>query len=176
MGGLNSRRGGILLGLLAAAFAFVCLAVAGAILIARNVHVETSATRNGDSVSLDTPAGRLSVRAHERPGAGAAGVPLYPGARRVRDSGGDAVFEWEPADGKDHGFAVSASAVVTSDPIDQVVSYYQNQLPDWIIVHEKNGAVRLELHDGGYKRIIAIRERYDGTHIGVAAIGEPASN
>jgi hypothetical protein len=36
--------------------------------------------------------------------------------------------------------------------------------------------VRMELREGGYKRIVAIRERHDGTHIGVASIGEPASN
>jgi hypothetical protein len=56
------------------------------------------------------------------------------------------------------------------------VDYYRNQLPNWVVVKERHGAVRMELREGGYKRIIGIHERYDGTHIGVASIGEPASN
>jgi hypothetical protein len=66
--------------------------------------------------------------------------------------------------------------MVTSDSLDKVVDYYRNQLPNWVVVKERHGAVRMELREGGYKRIIGIHERYDGTHIGVASIGEPASN
>ena len=66
--------------------------------------------------------------------------------------------------------------MVTSDPVDKVVDYYRAQLPNWIIVNERLGGVRLELRDGGYKRIIAIHERHDGTHIGVASVGERAAN
>jgi hypothetical protein len=56
------------------------------------------------------------------------------------------------------------------------VDYYRAQLPNWIIVNERGGGVQLELRDGGYKRIVAIHERHDGTHIGVASVGEPAAN
>lgn len=57
-----------------------------------------------------------------------------------------------------------------------MLDYYRTQLPNWMIINERAGAVRLELREGGYKRIIGIRERHDGTHIGVASVGEPASN
>jgi hypothetical protein len=181
----GSRRGGILFGLLLSGLVFVCLVIAGGLLVARfvsrNVSVRTTARSGGDDVSIETPVGHLSVHAHDRSGAATADLPVYPGARPARDSGGDAVVEWNSNNGghdggNDGGFTVSASEMVTSDPLDKVVDYYRTQLPNWVIVTERSGTVRLELRDGGYKRFIAIHERHDGTHIGVASVGEPASN
>jgi hypothetical protein len=172
------QRGGILFGLLLSGLAGLCLLVVGGIYLASNIRVHTAERAGGADVSIETPAGHLTMRAHERAGSAATGVPLYPGARKTGDShGGDAVFEWSSSNGKDnHGFAVSASEMVTDDPLEKVVDYYKTQLPDWVIVHERTGAMRMELAEGGYKRIIGIRERHDGTHIGVASVGEPASN
>jgi hypothetical protein len=174
----NSRRGGIIAGLLVSGLVIVCLMIAGGVFLARNIRVQTATRNGGDDVTIDTPAGHLSIRAHEKAGTAAAGVPLYPGARRTGpQSGGDAVVEWSSNNGRtDHGFSVSASEMVTSDPLDKVMDYYRAQLPNWVIVTERGGAVRFELRDGGYKRIIGIHERYDGTHIGVASVGEPAAN
>jgi hypothetical protein len=177
MRSLESRRGGILFGLLLTGLVIVCLMIAGGIFLARNIRVETASRNGGDYVSIDTPAGHLTVHAHEKAGSAPAGVPLYPGARSGRNSGGDAVVEWNSGNGKsDGGFSVSASEMITSDPLDKVVDYYRDQLPNWVVVTERSGSVRLELREGGYKRIIGIHERSDGTHIGVASVGEPASN
>jgi len=175
---LGPQRGGVVFGLLLSAFAMMCLLVIGGIYLASNIRVQTAHRAGGADVSIDTPAGHLTVRAHEKAGSAAVGVPLYPGARTTdRSNGGDAVVEWSSGNGKnDRGFAVSASEMVTDDPLDKVVDFYKTQLPDWVVIHEKTGATRIELAEGGYKRIIGIRERHDGTHIGVASIGEPASN
>lgn len=173
----GSNRGGILSGLLLSGLVLVCLLIAGGLFIARNIRVETAQRNGGDYVSIDTPAGSLSVHAHEKTGWAASDVPVYPGARSTKDSGGDAVVEWNSSNGRnDGGFTVSASEMVTSDPLDKVLDYYRDQLPNWIIVNERDGAVRFELRKGGYKRIVAIHEKHDGTHIGVASVGEPASN
>jgi hypothetical protein len=151
--------------------------IAGGIFLARNIRVQTTARNGGDDVTIDTPVGHLSVRAHEKAGTAATDVPLYPGAWSPRKSGGDAVVEWTSNNGHgDGGFSVTASEMVTSDPVDKVVDYYRAQLPNWVVVKEIGGAVRLELREGGYKRFIAIHERHDGTHIGVASVGEPAAN
>ena len=175
----GSQRGGVLFGLLLSALAVMCLVAIGGIYLASTIKVHTAdTTGGGKDVSIDTPAGHLTVRAHEKAGSVAAGVPLYPGARTTdRNKGGDALIEWSSNSGRDdHGFSVSASEMVTDDSLDKVVSYYKTQLPDWVVVHERNGATRIELAEGGYKRIVAIRERNDGTHIAVASIGGPASN
>jgi hypothetical protein len=173
----GSQRGGIIAGLLLSGLLVVCLIIAGSIFIARNIRVQATARNGGDDVTIETPVGHLSVRAHEKAGATETDVPLYPGAWSARKSGGDAVVEWTSNDGhNDRGFSVTASEMVTSDSVDKVVDYYRAQLPNWMVVKENGGAVRLELRDGGYKRFIAIHERHDGTHIGVASVGEPASN
>jgi hypothetical protein len=173
----GSRRGGVLAGLLLSALIIVCLMVAAGVFVARNIRVQTTARNGGEDVSIETPAGHLSVRAHEKAGTAASEVPLYPGARTAKDSGGDAVVEWSSDTGQsDHGFSVSASEMITSDPLEKVVDYYRAQLPNWVIVNERDGAIRLELREGGYKRIVGIHRRHDGTHIGVASVGEPASN
>jgi hypothetical protein len=127
----DSRRGGILFGFLVSGLVVVCLLIACGVFLARNIRVQTVSRNGGDDVSIDTPGGQLSIRAHEKAGSVVTGVPIYPGARNERNSGGDA---------------------------------------------ERDGAVRMELRDGGYKRIIGIHERHDGTHIGVASVGEPAAN
>jgi len=177
MRNLNSRKGGILAGLLLTATVLACLAVVAGLTIARNIRVQTESTRNGDHVSIETPAGHFSIRAHDHSTMAMADVPKYPGAWQKPNTGGAAVFEWTSNDGReDKGLTVAGNEMITSDPVQKVVEYYQAQLPSWVIADDNDGAFRMELADGGYKRIIVIHARHDGTHIGVATIGEPAAN
>jgi hypothetical protein len=172
----GSRRGGVLFGLMLSGLVVVCLMIAGTLYLARNIRVQTVAHSGGDSVLIDTPAGHLTVRTHEHGGAALADIPMYPGAR-VEDSGGGATVQWTSDNGEtDKEFGVSASKSVTSDSLARVVDYYKAQLPNWMVVAEKHGGVRLEFSEGGYKRFIVVHEENDGTHIAVASVGEPASN
>jgi hypothetical protein len=173
----NSRRGGILAGLLITAASLVCLAIIIGITVARNVQVRTESTRNGDNVSIETPAGHFSIRAHDKTGMAMVDVPKYPGAWQKPHTGGGAVFEWTSNDGReDKGLTVAGDEMITDDPVQKVVEFYQAQLPSWVIADDKDGGFRMELADGGYKRIIVIHGKHDGTHIGVATIGSPAAN
>jgi hypothetical protein len=172
----DGRRGGILFGLLLAALGTVCLLMFIGMYIAHNVKVETTSRRGGSDVSIDTPVGHLDVRARDHLDPAALGVPVYPGSHRAKDSGG-ATVEWIPNDGHDSGgVSVAGAELITSDSAGKVVDYYRSQLPNWMIVRERDGEIRLELEKGGYKRIVAIHEKGDGTHIGVARVGEPAAN
>ena len=177
MSNSNSRRGGVLAGLLVVAVGMVCLAIVVGIAIARNIRVETNSTQNGDHVSIETPAGKFSIHAHDESGRALVDVPVYPGATRTRHSGGAAVFEWTSHDGRDDkNLSVAGDEMITSDPVDRVVEYYQSKLPSWVIANNHDGKFRMELADGGYKRVIVIDGKHDGTHIGVATIGAPAAN
>ncbi len=173
----DARRGGVLFGLLMTALAVVCLLVAFGIYVASRVVVRHNGQDGGD-VSIDLPGGSFSIRAHDHAGSNVAGVPTYPGARPAHEeSGGNAVFEWNSnRDGQEKGFAVSASDLVTDDSPDKVAAWYRQQLPNWIIEKKWDGEIHMELRDGGYQRIVSIRERNGRTHIGVAAVGRPASN
>jgi hypothetical protein len=176
----NPRHGGIGSALLLTFLVIVCVAIAGGLYIARhvvhNVSVRTTDKEDGADVSIDTPAGHLNVRARDRAAVSVPGVPLYPGARPKKDSGGGAVVEWNSNEGPDKGVAVSASETITDDPASKVEAWYKDQLPSWTVTHERDGVFHMELRDGGYKRIVSIEEKHDGTHIGVASVGEPASN
>lgn len=171
-----SRRGGIITGMLAAVAVLVCAALALALYIVHNVRIEGAKGLHGENVSIETPAGTFSVRAHEKISPDLAGIPAYPGARHTKKSGG-AVLEWTSRDGGEQkGMTVAGSEMITPDPASKVVDYYREQLPDWVVVQQRDGTTRIELSEHGYKRIIAIKERWDGTHIGVASIGEPVAN
>lgn len=174
----DSRRGGVLFGLLITALVAVCLVAVLGIYIGSHINVVRHDHGDSADVSIDLPGGQFSVRAHGRPGAAVAGVPVYPGARPERDdSGGSAVIEWNSdRDGRQKGFAVEASSLVTDDSIDKVADYYRKQLPNWIFESRRNGAFHMELREGGYKRMIEIDDEHGRTHIGVATVGEPASN
>jgi len=173
----RSERGGILAGLLITGLVIVCLAVVAGIVVARNIHISATGRDGAKDVSIDTPAGHLTVRAHEQDGWAAPDIPKYPGAYETKHHGGGAVVEWNSTNGHgDKEFAVSASEMVTSDSASKVLEFYRNELPSWILVKDQDGTARLELKEGGHKRIIGIHEREDGTHIGVASVGEPASN
>jgi hypothetical protein len=173
----DSRRGGVLSVVLVSILGIVCLMVATAIYIVRNVNIQSRDRPGGADVSIDTPAGLLSVHAHDQPGALPADIPVYPGAKARKDSGGGAVIEWNSnSSGEDKGFSVSAAEMVTNDPLDKVVDYYRADLPDWVTKSEGDGEIQFVLRKGGHKRVVAIHAKHDGTHIGVASVGEPASN
>ena len=171
----GSRRGGILMGLILTAGVIITFAVVTGIYVAHNVRVRPNRS-DGNDVSIDIPGGHFSIRGRDNLDPATLGVPIYPGATRVKKGGG-ATFEWTSSDGKEgKGFSVAGGDLFTRDSADKVLDYYRGQLPNWIVITDRDGSTRLEFKDGGAKRIIAIREKSDGTHIGVATIGEPASN
>jgi hypothetical protein len=172
----DARRGGILSGLLFTFLMCVALAVVAGMYIARNVRVETMHRHGGDDVSIDTPGGRLAIRAHEDLDPAAVGVPIYPGATRRKDSG-VATFEWSSADGKqEKGLAFAGASLFTQDDSQKVLAYYRSQLPNWMAVTDHDGSTRFELRKGGYRRMIIVHEKDGGTNIGIASVGDPASN
>lgn len=171
----NPRRGGIISGLLFAGMVvFMALFVAG-VVVTRTVHVRHVNTDDGDDVAIDTPGGRLDIRAHDHMDPAINGVPIYPGAYRADDGG--AHIEWTSKDGdSDKNLYIIGGEFRTSDSVSQVVDFYRRQLPSLMIVSRRHESARLEYKDGGLKRIISITEHRGETRIGVASIGDRASN
>jgi len=172
----HSCRGGVIFRFLLFCVLLIFLASLAGVRVIRNFHFRTARHNGGDDVALDTPAGSFRVRAHEAMDPAVIGVPVYPGARRT-DSAGGAEFEWVSADGRDEkGMSVAGASFITPDPPSKVIEFYRGQFSNLAVIKERGKTVRLEYTEHGLKRIIAIREENDGTHIGVAAIGPPASN
>jgi hypothetical protein len=173
---VRSRESGVIFRFLLFCVVIVFLAGLAGVRLMRNVHFRTASRSGGDDVALETPAGSFRVRAHERLDPAAIGLPVYPGARRT-DSSGGAEFEWVSADGRDEkGMSVAGASFITTDPPSKVIAFYRGQLSNLVLIHERGRKVRLEYTEHGLRRIIAIHQKNDGTHIGVAAIGPPASN
>ena len=155
----------------------VALGILAVSYVANNVKVVTAHRSSGDDVAIETPAGRINIRAHRNLDPATLGVPIYPDAKRSKDGGG-ASFEWTSSDGThDKAMAVAGGEYVTSDSAEKVWAWYREHLPNWVVVTDRHDEKpHFEMNEGGYKRFIAIREKGDGTHIGVATVGEPASN
>ncbi len=173
---LDRRHGGIISGLLFAGMTIFLLLLVAGVIVMKTVRVRTTDGTNGHDVSIDTPAGRLSIRARDNMNPALAGVPVYPGAHRTNDSGG-ANIEWSSADGAtDKNLYVVGGEFRTKDSPSDVVEFYRRQLPSVMVVSERDRTTRLEYKEGGIRRIIVITEKYGETRIGVASIGGRESN
>lgn len=176
MQNLHCRRGGVIFRFLLFCVLLIFLASLAGVRLLHNFHLRKVSHNGGDDVAFETPAGSFRVRAHEALDPAAIGLPVYPGARRMDKSGG-AEFEWVSADGREEkGMSVAGASFLTSDPPSKVIEFYRSQFSNLVIIKERGENVRLEYSEHGLKHIIAIHEKNDGTHIGLAAVGPPASN
>jgi len=175
----HSERGGVLAGVLLAFLILAALAVVGVFLggmyLADNIHVQKTRGTNGETVEVETPIGSMRVQAHKKLDPKLIGVPVYPGAVREDRDGGAASFDFN-YDSSHKEFTVLAAEYSTDDSVDRVKEFYHHKLPHWMISESHDGHLRMEYTEDGYKRIVAIGEKHGRTHIGLASVGEPASN
>jgi hypothetical protein len=175
----NSRRGGVLGGLLLTIVVVGVLVIVAMVsvglFVAQNVRVTD---RRGGETKIETPFGSMRVRENVKVNPELLGLPVYPGAVRDHDSRKVADFHLDIGN-KHKQFAVAAAGYTTQDSIEQVTAFYRNKLPHWMISETDHGdfnGVRLELKEGGYKKMIAIFRDDGETHIGLASFGAPESN
>ena len=171
----DSRHGGIVsVVLFAGMMLFLLMLVTGSI-VTRTVRVHTADGEHRTNVAIDTPAGRFHIRAGNHMSGSMDGIPVYPGAFSVKDGGVN--FEWASKDGdSDKNLNIVGGEFRTKDSVSQVVEFYRRQLPSLMIVSRHNDYVRFEYKDGGFRRIVSIEEDHGETRIGVASIGDRASN
>lgn len=175
----SPERGGVLAGIVLSFLILGALAVAGIFMagmyLADNIHVQKTRGANGETVQVETPIGSMRVQEHKKLDPKLIGVPVYPGATREDSEGGAASFDFN-FDSTHKGFTVLAAEYSTDASIDKVKDFYHRELPHWIISKARHGSVQMEYTEEGYKRIVALSEKYGRTHIGLASIGEPAAN
>jgi hypothetical protein len=147
--------------------------VATGLYIAQNVRVTERADTG--QTTVETPFGTVRVREGGRLDPQHWGVPVYPGAVREEDSRKLASLRFDFGD-RHKELAMVAAEYRTPDPVDRVYDFYRNQLPHWMFSERRHGGIRLELTEGGYKKMIVIHREDGETCIGLASVGEPASN
>jgi hypothetical protein len=174
-----SQQGGALAGVLAAFLILAALAVVGVFMagmyVADNIHVQKTKTAKGETVEVETPLGSMRVQEHKKLDPKLIGVPVYPGAIRQDDDNHAASVDFSFDSGHKE-FTLVAAEYSTDDSIDKVKDFYHRELPHWMITQKHDGGLHMEYTEDGYKRIIAITEKHGKTHIGLASVGEPASN
>jgi hypothetical protein len=172
----RSRKGGIV-GLLLGGLLFAVVAVAiFGIVIANTIKVQHRETSKGETVRIQTPLGEMNIDARDGLNPETIGVPVYPGAQRVKDHRGGVTFDFSGEDGIRKNFSVVAASYSTNDSVEKVREFYSTHLPNWTVSQRHGNDLQFRLSEGGYKRIIGINERWGQTHIGIASFGEPGVN
>jgi hypothetical protein len=164
---------GIMLTLLILTGLAIAALVATGLFIAQNVRVNESGARG--ETTVETPFASLRVRDSSNFDPALVGLPVYPGAVREPDSRKVASFHLDL--GRTHkAFAVAAAEYRTNASPDRVAEFYRHEFPHWLFSEKDGGGMQLELNKGGYRKIIAIHTEDGETRIGLASVGEPASN
>lgn len=173
----SSRRGGVLSVVMISVLAVIVVVAAGLVYagfyLAHNVKV-TKTDRHGEQTTVETPFGTVRVRERTRLDPKQIGIPVYPGAVR-RDENKLASFELDAGD-LHKSLSVAAAEFTTPDPVEKVCDFYRQELRDWVGREKHPGSWHFEAKDGGHRRIVSVRQEDGETHIGLASIGEPASN
>jgi len=171
MGLRRSERGGIL-GWLALIFLLVAVGlVGGGLFLAHNIKVHEA--RDGHDVQVETPFGSVHVQHGKSGNAASIGIPIYPGAKQLKD-GGSAMVDLSGLIG-DKDFQVIAGKWQTDDPIDKVEKFYEDKYPG-MNVSRHHGHVEMHSGKGHGQRVIALRDRDGSTEISLASVGEPKAN
>lgn len=173
----KQSRGGVLAGIMLTILILAVLAVAALVstglFIAHHVRV-TEKTARGET-TVETPLGTLRVRESSHFDPRRVGLPVYPGAVREEDSQKLASLHFDFGEGHKE-FSFVAAEYRTSDSLDKVADFYRTELPHWMFSEKEHGGFQLSLTEGGYKKIVMIHEEDGETRIGLASVGEPASN
>ena len=165
------QRGGIVGWLLTSFFLVCVLVVVGGIFFLHTIKVRESGT--GNDVQVETPFGSVHVSQNQRGQPETAGMPLYPGAKALKDKE-NAVVDLSSAFG-DHDLHIVAGRWETSDPIDKVQKFYEDKFPDMSVI-QHTGKVEMHSVYGQSKRVIVLYDHGSYTEISLASVGEPKAN
>lgn len=131
--------------------------------LARGVQVHVSEAKNGKQVSIQTPVGSLEVK--KEVNEAQLGLPVYPGATRVKDEDSAAI---SMDFGGEQGVHLVVAKFESTDDLDKVRSFYQDQVGGEvtkITEKDREGKTVFEIKHKGQERIIALKSIGAGTRI-----------
>jgi hypothetical protein len=131
--------------------------------LARGVQVHVNEVKDGKQVSIQTPVGSLQV--NKDVNAAQLGLPVYPGATRVKDEDSASI---SMDFGGEHGVHLTVAKFDTTDDLDKVRNFYQDRVGGEVTKFtEKNseGKTVLEIKHNGQERIIALKSTGGRTRI-----------
>jgi len=147
-------------------------------LISRNVEVSLQEGKAGKKgVSIKTPLGSLEV--NQDVDESRLGLPLYPGAVRVKGDEGSAAVNIDIAGEK--SVRVLAATFQTPDAPATVQEFYRQRLADEVtnfVQKDHDGKTVFEIKKSGVEKVVALERRNGGTRITLVRVlhGETEAN
>ena len=147
-------------------------------LISRNVEVSVQEGKAGKKgIAIKTPLGSLEV--DQDVDASRLGLPLYPGATRVKGDEGSAAVNIDIAGEK--SVHVLAATFQTADAPATVQEFYRKQMADEVsrfVEKDENGKTVFEIKKSGLEKVVALEGRDGGTRIALVRVlhGETEAN
>jgi hypothetical protein len=134
------------------------------------LHVQVAQKGDNKEVSIKTPMGSLEV--HKDVDEASLGLPIYPGATRIKEHG-SATVNIDIAE--EAGVRVLAGRFETSDAVDKVRTFYHDRLGDQVTKYqEKNaeGKTVFEIKHDKQDKVVALKNYGDKTVIELVRISE----
>ena len=131
--------------------------------LSRGVQVRVSEAKNGKQVSVQTPVGSFEVKKDVNEAQ--LGLPIYPGATRVKDEDSATI---NMDFGGEHGVHLVVAKFETADDLDKVRSFYQDRVGGEVTKLTKKdseGKTVFEIKHKDQARIIALKSAGSGTRI-----------
>ncbi len=147
-------------------------------LISRNVQVSVQDGEAGKKgISIRTPLGSLEV--NQDVDESRLGLPVYPGAARVKGDEGSAAVNIDLAGEK--SVRVLAATFQTPDAPATVREFYKQQLAGEVtrfVEKDKDGRMVFEIKKSGLEKVVALERRDGGTRIALVRVlhGEAEAN
>jgi hypothetical protein len=133
-------------------------------LLSHNVQVRLEEGGGGrKEVSIKTPLGSLDV--HPEVSEGELGLPIYPGARRVKGEDSAGVNLSLP--GKE-GVRLAIAKFATGDSLEKVAAFYREHLGNEVTKYTDktaDGKAVFELKQSKQDRVVALEAKGEGTSI-----------
>jgi hypothetical protein len=137
--------------------------------LARTVHVQVQEGAGGKKeFSVKTPMGSMEIQGDVNEAS--LGLPIYPGATRVKDQSSATV---DIDIGGQQSVRVFAAKFETSDPFDKVRDFYHQRLGNQLtkyVEKDREGQTILEIKHGEQEKIVALKTENGRTRIALARV------
>jgi hypothetical protein len=139
--------------------------------LSQTVHVHVDETKSGEkAVSVQTPVG--TFEAAKDVNEASLGLPIYPGAKRIRDKGSVSLnFDFPGAE----GVHVMVAKYETEDSLEKVRDFYKDRLGSEVTKFKQRseeGKTVFEIKRGGQEKVVALSPRGSGTVIELVRVQE----
>jgi hypothetical protein len=142
--------------------------------LSHNFHVQVEEGGGGKKeVSINTPVGSIEV--HQDVDEDSLGLPIYPGATRVKDKDSAAV---NLGFGSERSLRVLAVKFETSDPLEKVKAFYKDRLGTEVSKFTdkgKEGKAVFEIKDAKQEKVVALEDSAGKTQIQLVRISSGSS-